>query len=182
MCEIRVMTFNVQGASWSYGWKSACVRSANWVKLYCVNSGVGFIHLNTHLDHVSKLAQVEGSKLILRRISQLRANIIPVIITGDFNNVPESSVYRVFTDGGFSDSYLDAGNEDSEDAYTRHALKGERYSPAQYGFSSSRIDWILTLDGLQSFQTKSCVIIRDAEPPLYPSDHYPVLSELLFIG
>jgi hypothetical protein len=28
----------------------------------------------------------------------------------------------------------------------------------------------------------SCTIVRDAEPPAYPSDHYPVVADLLLAG
>jgi hypothetical protein len=33
--------------------------------------------------------------------------------------------------------------------------------------------------GAQPLTVQCCEVIRDAEPPLYPSDHYPVLAELL---
>ena len=45
-----------------------------------------------------------------------------------------------------------------------------------------RVDLILTHAGATAFQTTSCTIVRDAQPPLYPSDHYPVVAELRLAG
>ena len=44
-----------------------------------------------------------------------------------------------------------------------------------------RVDWILTRDGTRHLHTSSSTIVRDAAPPLYPSDHYPVVSELVVL-
>ncbi|MBZ0287813.1 MAG: hypothetical protein K8I30_09380 [Anaerolineae bacterium] len=55
---------------------------------------------------------------------------------------------------------------------TFHGFKG-----AQFEADYLRIDWILTLGALQA---RSCVIARDEQPPLYPSDHYPIVAELAF--
>lgn len=39
--------------------------------------------------------------------------------------------------------------------------------------------WILTKDSAKKkLHTTSCEILRDAEPPVYPSDHYPVFAQL----
>ncbi len=161
----------------SSAWEAACIRAANWVRLRCTDTGSDFLHLNTHLDHISELARVEGSKLLLQQFDQLPVHNLPLVVTGDFNCNPGSTTYRFFMEHGFVDTYLAAGNEDSEDSNTFHGFAGEQFSPVDHHMVV-RIDWILTRDGVQSLQTVSCVIVRDAEPPLYPSDHYPVLAEL----
>ncbi|HRF98947.1 MAG TPA: hypothetical protein PLZ51_27240, partial [Aggregatilineales bacterium] len=56
---------------------------------------------------------------------------------------------------------------------TFHNFLGEAYPPL-----AVRIDWILVGGGTKQFTTHSCDIIRDAEPPIFPSDHYPILAEL----
>jgi exonuclease III len=40
-----------------------------------------------------------------------------------------------------------------------------------------RIDWILFADSADTLRALSCEIIHDAQPPVYPSDHYPVVAE-----
>ncbi len=112
---------------YSSSWRTRCVRSANWVNLRCLNTGLSFLHLNTHLDHVSKSARAEGSKLILRKIAEIQAgqeDDLPVIITGDFNCAPGSLPYRNFMEDGFVDTYLAAGNGNTEEVGTFHAFRG----------------------------------------------------------
>jgi endonuclease/exonuclease/phosphatase family metal-dependent hydrolase len=47
------------------------------------------------------------------------------------------------------------------------------------GLPAGRVDWILTKSGEEAaFVVHSCAILDDAAPPLYSSDHYPVVAEL----
>jgi endonuclease/exonuclease/phosphatase family metal-dependent hydrolase len=162
---------------YSASWGSRAVRSANWA--FFELSGLSFLCLNTHLDHVSKTARVEGSKVILRKIAQLLSRYgdeTPVVVTGDFNCRPGTPAYRSFLGGGFVDVYLVAGNE--EDAHTFHAFKGSRYRDAHPGLGPRRIDWILLRDPRGRLRPASCSIARDHAGETYPSDHYPVLADL----
>jgi endonuclease/exonuclease/phosphatase family metal-dependent hydrolase len=168
---------------YSVSWGSRVVRSANWARLRFSGTGLTFLHLNTHLDHVSKPARVEGSELILRELAELlerHGNEPPVIVTGDFNCRPGSPPYRSFVEGGFVDTYLAAGNEDRGDVNTFHAFKGPRYRNAHPGLGPKRIDWILLKDPQRRIRVESHLIVRDQdeESGAYPSDHYPVLAEL----
>jgi hypothetical protein len=43
------------------------------------------------------------------------------------------------------------------------------------------VDWILTRDGNQRLQTVASSITHDGIPPLYPSDHWPVITELYLV-
>jgi endonuclease/exonuclease/phosphatase family metal-dependent hydrolase len=168
---------------YSASWGTRVVRSANWTRFRSLGTGLSFLHLNTHLDHVSKLARVEGSGLILRKLAEVlkrHGDEPPVIVTGDFNCRPGSLPYRSFVEGGFVDTYLAAGNEDSGDANTFHAFKGPRYRNARPGLRPRRIDWILLKDPRLRIRVESHLIVRDQdeESGAYPSDHYPVLAEL----
>ncbi len=153
-------------------WETNCIRSALWIKFRFLPNGPEFLHLNTHLDHVSGEARLEGSKVILKKLKPMMKENLPLILTGDFNCNPGSDPYRLYTESGFSDTFLTAEKIDNEAAYTMHAFTGERQE------EQVRIDWILTRDGEHQIRAESCEIIRDAEPPLYPSDHFPVLSEI----
>lgn len=152
-------------------WGTDCVRCAHWTK-FELKSGAQFVHVNTHLDHISEQARVEGSKLIVRELARIAGDALPVLVTGDFNCDPGSEAYRTFVNAGFRDTYLESGNTDDAAAYTFHAFKGTR--DPNYG----RIDWILTRNGKTAFKAKSHAIIRDARPPVFPSDHFPVLAEV----
>ena len=165
----------------SASWQTRVVRSANWAKFLIPSAGLSFLHLNTHLDHVSSSARREGSRLILRKIDELQEEEdLPAVVTGDFNCRPGTRVYRSFVSRGFVDTYLVAGHEDTADANTFHAFKGRRYRDARPGLGPRRIDWILLKDPRRRLRAVSHSIVRDHDEGsgAYPSDHYPVLAEL----
>ena len=164
----------------SASWGTRVVRSTNWAHFRFSETGPSLLHLNTHLDHVSSLARVESSSLILRKLAELGEEEHPVVVTGDFNCRPGTPVHRSFARAGFVDTYLAAGNEDGTGANTFHAFKGARYREARPALGPRRIDWILLKDPRQRVRVGSHLILRDHEEGsgVYPSDHYPVLAEL----
>jgi endonuclease/exonuclease/phosphatase family metal-dependent hydrolase len=165
--------------SYSASWGTRVVRSANWARFRVLETGLNFLHLNTHLDHVSSSARREGSKLILRKLAELLEDEPPAIVTGDFNCRPGSPTYRNFVEGGFVDTYRAAGNRG--DANTFHAFKGERYRESHPRLGPRRIDWILLKDPRRRIRAVSHSIVRDHDEKsgTYPSDHYPVLAEFI---
>lgn len=172
---------------YSANWGTRVVRSANWALFASPETGPSFLHLNTHLDHKSRSAREEASALIVRKLAEIREDHgyePPVIVTGDFNCRPGSLPYRNFMEGGFVDTYHAAGNEEIEDANTFHAFKGRLYREAHPGRGPRRIDWILLSDPRRRLLAKSHSIVRDHDERsgVYPSDHYPVLAELVPTG
>ena len=156
----------------SRSWGSSHVRCANWARLRHLSSGNEFVHINTHLDHESGPARMAGADLILSRLS---AGDAPIVMTGDFNCGPASKTYKIFAGAGFIDAHLAAGKPP---ANTFHEFRGESYRSKVAG-REVRLDWILLRDGAHAgWKVRSCEVVRDAEPPLYPSDHYPVLAEV----
>lgn len=160
----------------SRSWQTSQTRSANWARFRIVSSGLEFVHLNTHLDHKSKEARQRGARLIVRRLNELAAGV-PALVTGDFNADPGSPVHRTFTDAGFADAHLLAGQPPTR---TFHKFQGDHFisrRPEKEG----RLDWVLvrTVNHETQPEGTSCHVVRDAEPPVYPSDHYPVVAECL---
>jgi endonuclease/exonuclease/phosphatase family metal-dependent hydrolase len=167
---------------YSRSWETSVARSATWVLFRLIGTDLSFLHLNTHLDHVSALARQEGSKLVVSRIAEISARTDvdpPAIVTGDFNSRPRNKAYKTFTASGFVDTFLAAGDEDGEGANTFHAFSGTRYRNAHPERGSRRIDWIFLKDPKGRLRIKSHRIIRDADESsgLYPSDHYPILTD-----
>ncbi len=72
----------------SGSWDTDCIRSAAWVKFRCVATGATIVHVNTHLDHRSELARVNGAALIIARLDELQRDGAAAVVTGDFNTVP----------------------------------------------------------------------------------------------
>jgi endonuclease/exonuclease/phosphatase family metal-dependent hydrolase len=169
---------------YSMSWRTRVARSATWALFEVLGTDLSLLHLNTHLDHVSALARQQGSKLIVRRIRGIsdRTGVdLPAIVTGDFNSRPGNKAHKTFTESGFVDTFLAAGNEDGEGANTFHAFRGAHYRDAHPGRGPRRIDWIFLKDPQGRLCIKSHRIIHDADESsgLYPSDHYPILAELV---
>lgn len=163
----------------SRSWDTDNIRSAHWIKFRCLDSGETFVHLNTHLDHRSEPARIEGSKLIIERLGELQSDGCAAIVTADFNTTPGSPAYRLYAEAGFVDAFVAAGHSDDDpyESYTNHGWRG--YPWARDDDTPQRIDWILVRDGASaSVAARSCEIVRDAAPPVYPSDHFPVVAEL----
>ena len=167
----------------STDWGVEYPMGATWVELKCKETQHKIIHLNTHYEDGpwGEESRVNATHLIVNRIAQL-APEQPVVVTGDFNCNPWSKPYQVFQDHGFKDSYREAGNADTATSSTLHVYKGEEYFALDFGDELFwRVDWILTLDGNRKVQTTSSTIVKDGLPPTYPSDHYPIISEIRII-
>jgi endonuclease/exonuclease/phosphatase family metal-dependent hydrolase len=165
---------------YSRSWETSVARSATWTLFGVLDLNFTFLHLNTHLDHVSALARREGSELIVGRIaenSDRAGTNLPAIVTGDFNSRPGNRTHKNFTESGFVDTFLAAGND--EGANTFHAFHGSNYRDAHPDRGPRRIDWILLKDPEGRLRIESHTIIRDADESqgLYPSDHYPLLAD-----
>lgn len=172
-------TPNIQSSDWGVEYPLGAI----WVRLQDKLTGIQLFHLNTQFEDGAwgEQSRQGSSKLIVECIAQLAPDI-PVILTGDFNCNPWSSAYNHFLANSFTDTYRAAGNADSVDSSTYHGYAGRQYFALEWGDEMFwRVDWILTRDGTQCLQTSSSTIVRDAAPPIYPSDHYPVVSELVML-
>jgi endonuclease/exonuclease/phosphatase family metal-dependent hydrolase len=165
-------TPDVQSADWGVEYP----MGATWVSLKCLQTDQQLFHLNTHFEDGpwGEQSRVNASRLIIDRVAQLAPDQ-PVVVTGDFNCNPWSTPYQKFHAHGFIDTYREAGNADSVDSSTVHLYKGKDYFALDFGDEMFwRVDWILAL----KLRPTSSMIVRDSEPPVYPSDHYPVISEV----
>ncbi|MBN2163793.1 MAG: endonuclease/exonuclease/phosphatase family protein [Pontiellaceae bacterium] len=77
----------------SKGWEAACVRICTWALLSERATGERFYHYNTHLDHMSEEARLNGVRLVSRRIDA-GDRTVPFVLTGDFNAAEDSRPVR----------------------------------------------------------------------------------------
>lgn len=164
----------------SSDWGIEYPLGATWIQLQDKITGIQLLQLNTQYEDGAwgEQSRQESSRLIVERIAHLAPDT-PVILTGDFNCNPWSGSYNHFLANGFTDTYRAAGNADSVASSTYHGFAGQQYFALDWGTELYwRVDWILTRGGKQHFQASSSTIVRDATPPTYPSDHYPIVSEL----
>lgn len=82
----------------SKSWNTAVTRVCTWARLERIGEGRPRVLwvFNTHLDHVSSQARVEGVKLIAARIAA-RGDAEPFILTGDFNAGENDPAIAVLT-------------------------------------------------------------------------------------
>ena len=90
----------------SKGWDAALERVASWVKLKDKKTGRIFMAVNTHLDHVGKVARRESAKLIMRKIQEIVGDN-PAVVTGDFNVTEQDEAYTTMISNEFkmNDAY-----------------------------------------------------------------------------
>ena len=69
----------------SKSWNTACTRVCTWGLFKDRFTGKTFRYFNTHLDHISSQARVEGMKMILHEMGQI-AQGETVFLTGDLND------------------------------------------------------------------------------------------------
>jgi endonuclease/exonuclease/phosphatase family metal-dependent hydrolase len=135
-------------------------------------------------------------------------NSLPVLSSPGENCA--ATPYPVLIENGFVDCFLATNGQADYPAHTFHGFLGDMFANKsklsneaylwmngdlkQYGgpdlhtgaaqavdrFSEYRLDWILMRCGADPARPKQCTIIRDCQPPLYPSDHYPVMADIEF--
>ncbi|MCR4593070.1 MAG: endonuclease/exonuclease/phosphatase family protein [Bacteroidaceae bacterium] len=90
----------------SKGWDAAIERVASWVKLKDKKTGLVFMAVNTHLDHVGKVARRESARLIMKKIVEIVGSK-PAVVTGDFNVTENDEAYKTMIGSDFkmNDAY-----------------------------------------------------------------------------
>ena len=158
-------------------WGAQQGRALTWVQLRDREYNQDLVIMNTHFSHVSAEARLRSAEMVGEHAATFAATH-PVILTGDFNvtayRTPGPTPYSVLLKAGFADTLPDA-SQGSQPTHTFHNFKGDLFDDLHL-----RIDWILVNDPADGLQTQAASIIRDAQPPLYPSDHYPVVATFAY--
>ena len=148
----------------SISWDSACTRMATFVKLTDKENGDSYVHFNTHLDHVGRVAQVNGAKMIQEKAASFGG--VPVVCTGDFNIPQGSDCYETMISANMGDSRTMA--PDTDDCYTFHGFDPEKHR--------SIIDFVF-VDKATVKPLNFKVINKKVDGEFY-SDHYAVYADV----
>ena len=149
----------------SKGWDAACYRTATKVGFRDRESGKTFVYLNTHLDHVGRVARAEGAKFIAARVESDCYNI-PVILGGDMNSTIDDTIFNAFYNVG-----LQVAREITDS--TSHAITYNAFGGCEH--SGNGVDGKV----IDHFFVKDAKVLRfrtldgDYGVP-YISDHYPI--------
>lgn len=154
------------------GWDAACERVATWGIFKDKESGKKFFFLNTHLDHMGKIARHEGASLVLEQAHKL-AKGLPIIVTGDFNATPDDDPIKVLTD-----------KNDPRFVIHSRDIASLKYGPEwtfhDYGrIPEDKREWIDYIFVKGNIKVSRNGVLTDTLNSLYPSDHCPVISTLV---
>ncbi|GAB5520514.1 MAG: endonuclease/exonuclease/phosphatase family protein [Rhodothermales bacterium] len=162
----------------SQGWDAALPRIATWARFRDKATDLVFLVLNTHFDHRGEEARVQSAGLLRE---QIQAKVtyglakLPVILMGDFNVTPDHDAYTLLTAASPTPHLYD----------TRHRAHHPVYGPEATfsGFtvgneSDRRIDYVFTS---AEWGVERYGVLNGHRDGHYPSDHLPVLAELVWI-
>jgi endonuclease/exonuclease/phosphatase family metal-dependent hydrolase len=159
----------------SKGWDAVLPRICTWARLFDRISQRELFHFNTHYDHQGIIATRESSRLILSFIEKITASSSspsPVILAGDLNSDPQSDAYRCIIN---NTSFQDAQSIST----TGHSGPSGTWSTFQVKTGiGPKIDYIFVTP--LHFQVMKHQHLIDSENNLYPSDHLPVIADLVF--
>lgn len=142
---------------------AACNRIVSYVVLKNKQTGFTYIHINTHLDHVSSDAQALGGKLIAAEVLKLKEKYgeISTVITGDFNQYESDKACQILIQNGFINCNM-----------------GDK-TPTYHGWGKSSdtepIDFIFADP---SFTVKEYKVHNNKVGRSYASDHYMLTATL----
>lgn len=155
----------------SKGWDANYPRICSWVYLRDQQTNQKLYYFNTHFDHIGANARDESARLLLNRIQTMTEFTSPVILTGDFNTGPDSNPYRILTT---STSLQDAMNLTEMPHYGPNGTWATFFVGQGLG---DRIDFIFVTP--QHIRVLKHAILTDSNNQYFPSDHLPVVAELL---
>ena len=160
-----------QGSFWlsetpevmSKDWGSSHYRVCGYVILTDKATGKDFVVFNTHLDHVSDEARINGIQVVLDKIAQFGG--LPAVIMGDFNALEGSETYISATEN-FDDAMYAAGG--TENGYT--------YQNWGNMEKACRIDFFML--SKTGFQVKDYQVLSGIRDGVYTSDHCPIVLKV----
>ncbi len=165
----------------STSWGNQITRICTWALLCHRRTGTSFYVYNVHLDHVSQRSRELSAQLLVRTFARRNAPD-PVVVMGDLNAAPRNEVVGFLLgrkrlpaqDGTVVancfppvDAYA-AVHADTTGVGTYHAFTGDR--------SGARIDYVLVQPGIRIMKAE---IDRTNSHGRYPSDHFPVVAQVI---
>ena len=143
----------------SKDWGSEHYRICVYVILKDLTTGKEFAVFNTHLDHTSDLARINGIQVVLDKIEEF--GDVPAYLMGDLN-AKEDSETILSTKDSFDDAKIIADKTD--DSPTYHGW-GKASDPR-------RIDYIMISKG--DAIVLEYAVVNNLHGNVYASDHSPI--------
>lgn len=149
----------------SKGWDAALNRTVTIIKFRDIKLNHELYYANTHFDHVGEQARTESSRLIVNLLSKY-SNEFPIIFSGDLNYTSNSTGYKILSSKLFDSKLI--SEKESGGNITFNGF-GNDIKP------DNKIDFIFVNDKVKVLNH---IVDTTTFNGLYPSDHYPVISEI----
>ena len=143
----------------SKGWGAAHYRVATYMILKDKATGREFVVFNTHLDHVSEEARINGIQVVLDKIAEFGG--LPAFLMGDLNAHPDEETI-LFTHESFDDAHIIAKEKDEGATFQKW---GTRLSDG----NDKRIDYIMISKGAATVSEYR--ILNNCYNGIWSSDH-----------
>ncbi|ULQ50617.1 endonuclease/exonuclease/phosphatase family protein [Flavihumibacter fluvii] len=152
------------------GWDADQERICSYGLFEDRKSRQRFWVFNTHFDHIGAEARLQSARLIWQKMTEINAQKkLPVFLMGDFNSRPNEAPAQ----------YL---SEKMNNARTNSALVyGPEKTFNDFNFSAplkSCIDYIFTSKDPR-ITIRKFATLTDSYDMKYPSDHLPVIADIL---
>lgn len=149
----------------SKDWGAAHYRICSYVILKDNASEKEFVVFNTHLDHVSDEARINGIQVVLDKIEEFDSR--PAILMGDLNAEESSKTYESATEAFLDAKYV-----------TENTMTSCTYQNWGEALDRNCIDYILISPN--AFEVEYYKVLTDTYDGVYTSDHFPLLVSLRF--
>ncbi len=149
----------------SKDWGAACYRICSYVILKDNVTEKEFVVFNTHLDHISDEARINGINVVLDKIKDFGS--IPAILMGDLNAEEDSETYKSATEFFYDSKYQ-----------TENTMTSCTYQDWGEQLDRNCIDYIMI--SKDHFNVQSYSVITDTYNGVYTSDHFPLTATLSF--
>ena len=133
--------------------------------------------INTHLHHLTPdhAEREEQAAAILDWVATLDA-VDATVITGDFNSLPGSGVYRMMQAAGYRSAYAEVNGDEPENTWPSGLVGAATSVPDP---QPGCLDYIWFSGALAARSARLCFDRPHVDDPtLFPSDHRGIVAEL----
>ncbi len=155
----------------SKGWDASYIRIATWAILKDKASEKEIFVINTHLDNDGLTARKEGGNLLIKKALELGKSL-PIILTGDFNDTPESEAIKNITNPAKSNYLLDSKSIAAKTSGTDWTFHDFGRLPIE---NRVRIDYIFVSKQVDVLDYQ---VLTDTLNGTFTSDHKAISASL----
>lgn len=154
----------------SKDWGAACYRVTSYVILKVKTTGKELVVFNTHLDHVSDEARINGINVVLDKIQAFGGK--PSIIMGDFNAYVGSATIKAAYQ-----SFDDAHDVCDRNLQIESGAKEATYQNWGEKLNNKRIDYFMV--SKTGIDVKTYDVLDRTHDGVYASDHFPIYMDIV---